>query len=522
MAEGRTKKTLRNTLFTFLYKGADIVLSFLLRTVFIHTLGISYLGLSGLFANILTVLSLMELGVGSAIIFSLYKPLAEENHSKVAALMRLYKKVYNIIGALICVIGFALTPFLKYIINLPSGIDNINFIYWASIANTSVTYFLAYRRSLLIADQRADINTMNLIVFRISRFVGLAVVLILTRSYIAYLIVDILNTIVSNIHITIIIKKKYANVENAPIELLTNQEKSNIIRYMSAGIFSKIGQTIVTSTDNIIISAFISTALVGMYSNYTMVISNLDILVYLVFSNITAAVGNYAVEKGNAESEKLFRIIGTANYMVSFCVSLCIYCLTSPFIVIWLGKSFLLPEYTVLIIALNFYLTSNQNCVSNFISSNGELSYRNRFRFLIEAIINLSSSIFFVKYTDLGITGVFLGTTLCFLCGRTWMDAKVLYRHWFHIPFRSYIKRFILRFLLFAMTAVLSKAIVSFWFNTFGVYIWSWILAGCFCCLLSVSVVILVYGGSDESQYIFSLLRKVFDKIKLRNTNVFL
>ena len=187
MEESRTKKSIRNTLFSISYKLFDTILAFLLRTVFIRCLSISYLGLNSLFANILTVLSLMELGVGGSIVFALYKPLAEGDQEKVASLMGLYKKVYNTIGVLVIIVGVSLTPFLQYIIKLPDNIDGIYIIYWLTIFNTSITYFLSYRRSLLLADQRSDINSKNLILFRVIRFILLSICLICTKNYILYL-----------------------------------------------------------------------------------------------------------------------------------------------------------------------------------------------------------------------------------------------------------------------------------------------------------------------------------------------
>ena len=201
----------------------------------------------------------MELGVGGAIVFSLYQPLAQKNYGKSAALMQLYKRVYTTIGFLVCGIGFCLTPFLKYIINLPMNVDHLYLIYWLSIANTAITYFLAYRRSLLIADQRSDLDIKNQLLFRITRFVILTGALLLFRNFILYLALDVINTLCSNIHITFLVKKNYSDIEKSPIDSLTSEEKRNIIKYMSSGVILKFGQTVVNSTDNIIISAFIST-----------------------------------------------------------------------------------------------------------------------------------------------------------------------------------------------------------------------------------------------------------------------
>lgn len=517
MGDGRTKKTLRNTFFSLLYKLSDVVLAFVLRTIFIYTLGISYLGLSGLFTNILTVLSLMELGVGSAIVFSLYKPLATGDYAKVASLMQLYKRTYNIIGVLVCLIGFLLTPFLEYIIKLPNDVSNLNIIYWLTIANTGVSYFLAYRRSLLMADQRSDINSKNLILFRIIRFVVLSIALIVTHNFIIYLALDVLTTLVSNIHITYVIKKFYTFLEGVKPEPLDKEEKRNIIKYMASAIFSKIGQTVVNSTDNIIISAFISTIFVGIYSNYNMVIAGFDTLIYLLFSNITASVGNYAVTEGKDESETLFKKINLANYILVFCVTVCIYSLLTPFVSLWVGQNYILDDLTVSVIVFNFYLTANQNCVSNFMGAVGELYYINRYRSMIEATVNLVVSILLVKFTNLGITGVFLGTTVCFLCGRIWMDARTLYKHWFKKPFMAYIKTYVFRLGLFIITSIVCKYIVNQIYAMIELNIFTWIMTGVVCLMISVFVLAGIYGKTEEFQYYIGIIKNMKSRLSQKN-----
>ncbi len=517
MEESRTKKTLRNTAFSLIYKLSDVVLAFVLRTIFIHTLGMSYLGLSGLFTNIMTVLSLMELGVGSAIVFSLYKPLAEGNDGKVAALMGLYKKTYNTIGIFVCVAGLALTPFLKYIINLPQAVEHIYLIYWLSVANTAVSYFLAYRRSLLMADQRNDINIKNQIVFRFTRFIILAIILVVTHNFILYLLLDVLNTLASNIHITYVIKKRYKNVDDAQVDPLTKQEKHNIVKYMTSGIFSKIGQTVVVSMDSIIISAFIGTIVVGVYSNYHIVTSGLDTMIYLLFSNITASVGNFAVKKGGSDSEALFKRINLANYSLAFVVTVCMYALISPFVQMWAGESYLLSEATVAIVVLNFYISINQYSVANFMGAVGELYYINRFRSLVEGIVKLIVSIALVKLIenpDLKIVGVFLGTTVCFLFGRVWMDAKTLYKYWFKVPFIQYVKTYIVRFVLCLAVCVGSRYMTSKFFDVAGLNIVTWLGAAIVCVAISAIVLFVIYGRTDDFKYYLNLCKKLIRKTK--------
>lgn len=324
--DGRTDKALKNTAYGIVFKLIDILLAFALRTIFIRTLSVSYLGINGLFTNILTVISLMEGGVGTAISFSLYRPLAENNVQKVASLMKLYRRVFLFLGTAIAIVGFGLTPFLKNIIRLDENIDHLYLIYWLTILSTSSSYFFSYRRSLVIADQRADINTKNQIVFRIIRFFVLSLTLIIAKDFILYLVADIIVLLASNIEITMQVKKRYSTIEAAEALPLPKEEKKTILKHMSAGLIKRIGQTVVTSTDSILISSFISTALVGIYSNYTMIFSNLDIAVYLLFHSLTASVGNFAVEKSNEEAERLFNKLNLANYIVVGVITVCILC----------------------------------------------------------------------------------------------------------------------------------------------------------------------------------------------------
>lgn len=512
MGESRTNKTIRNIVFSIIYKLSDVVLAFVIRTIFIRELGINYLGISGLFSSILSVLSLMELGVGSAIAFSLYQPLAVNDHSKIAALMKLYKHTYAVIGVLVCSVGFTLTPFLGRIINLPENIDNLVLIYWLSVANTATSYFLAYKRTLLTADQKAYVCTKVDIFFRYVRCIGLIAALVFTHSYLIYLTFDVVTTLLCNIVISEKVKKIYPYLATTDAPPLEKNEKKNIVRYMSSTLFTKLGQTVVTSTDSIIISAFINTTMVGYYSNYQMIYANLDMILYLMFSNITASVGNYAVTNSGEQSHALFKKINLANFMTACWISVCIFCLSSPFISLWVGGQYCLSEWTVAAITLNFFITANQNCVSNFMSAMGKLYYRNRFRSLVEAVVNLVSSIILVKYTDWGITGVFLGTTLCFIAGRMWMDARVLHKYWFHTSFAEYLKGYFLRFLLFVGLCVALKQMSGMIFGLWGISIFSWLLVAVLCSICCLLIFVSLWRKTDEFRYIEGLFVTIIKK----------
>ena len=293
--------------------------------------------------------------MGSAIAFSLYRPLADGNRPKTVALMDLYRKFYRNIGILICVIGFCLTPFLELIITLPEEVSNIYIIYWLNIGNTAFSYFFAYKRTLIIADQKLYINYQNNIMFKFTRFFILAGVLIFARDFILYLALDIFNTFVSNIVISLKVNKLYPYLKEFKDVSLQKEEKKNIWKYMKAGILNKIGQTVVTSTDNIVISSFISTITVGLYSNYLLLISGVETFVYTLFSNLTSSVGNLATGDENdiKKIKFIFNILQTINHMVSTIACVGLAALSNCFIELWLGKDFLLPIITIYICIIN-------------------------------------------------------------------------------------------------------------------------------------------------------------------------
>ena len=253
----------KNVYYSIIYQILNLILKFVLRTIFIRTLGKSYLGISGVFSNVLTVLSLSELGVGAAIIYDMYEPIASKNYKQVNDLMGLYKKLYAFIGLFILIIGSALTPFLKYIINDVPDVKYIKFIYFLNVLNTASTYFFAHYRSLITAYQKNYINTINNIIFNVVKVALEAIILIKFNNYIMYIIVEIIVQFLSNFQILYLCRKMFPYINGKSEKI----EKSCLKRIMSNSLNSfsiKLGGTIVNATDNIIISAIIGTAAVGV------------------------------------------------------------------------------------------------------------------------------------------------------------------------------------------------------------------------------------------------------------------
>ena len=296
----RTKRSIVNLITAFIGQIFGIIISFIVRMIFVNCLSSEYLGINGLFTNILTMLSLVELGVGSAMTYSLYKPIAEENIEKIKSLMHIYKIAYRIIGIIVLAIGIGFTPFYRCLINEIPNIPNLDLIYILFVVNTGVSYFYSYKRSLIICDQKKYITTLYKYGFYFLYNLAQIIVLLTTKNYILYLICQVISTIVENIAISKKADKMYPYLKEKNIEKLKKSEYKKIKKNVFAMMFHKIGGMIVNSTDNIILSKFVGITTVGIYSNYYMIINGLELIINQIFDAVIASVGNL----GASENEK--------------------------------------------------------------------------------------------------------------------------------------------------------------------------------------------------------------------------
>ena len=281
-----------NLIFSLINNLVLTIFGFLTRTVFVHSLGSNYLGLNGLFTNILSLLSLAELGIGSAITFSLYKPIAENDNEKIKSLMGLYKDSYRIVGGIILAVGLALTPFLKYIVNLDSGIEiNYYVIYLMFLTNSVISYwFFAYRSVIIYANQEGYITTKIETIFNFVRYVLQFIALLAFENYYLYLLLPIISGIVKNIIVSNVAGKRYPVINEKNIEPLGKEERNKIFQNVFALSLFRISGVVYGATDNIIISRWLGTSIVGIVSNFTMIIQIVTSYINMLFQSMYASV----------------------------------------------------------------------------------------------------------------------------------------------------------------------------------------------------------------------------------------
>lgn len=435
----RTKNSVYNVIGAFAGQAIGILAQFIGRIVFLKYLDATYLGISGLFGNILSVLSLVELGAGTALTYSLYKPLSENNRELIKGLMALYRKIYNIIGIAILGIGLLLVPIYPVFMSEVPDIPFLTFYYVVFVVNTAITYFHSYKRALIICDQKKYLN--SIVHYGIYGLICIvqSVILMLTKSYLLYLLCVTGLTFVENVIITKLADNLYPYLKEKNIQPLPQTELKMIKRNVSSMLFHKIGGIVVSSTDNILISKFLGLVQVGIYSNYLLITDALSKVTVQIFQAITASIGNLLVE---SDEEHIYEVFEKTFFLNAWLYGLCATCLLvlfQPFIEIYAGETYLLDMDTVILICINFYFIGIRKTVLAFRDASATYYY-DRYKALVEAVFNLIFSVILVQF--MGMSGIFLGTTLSMLATSIWVEPLVLYKHTLHRNIRLYFKMF--------------------------------------------------------------------------------
>ena len=450
---GRVGKSARNFAYGMLMQVTTLVLNFVVRTVFIKYLNIEYLGINGLFSNILTVLSLAELGFGTSMVYSMYKPLAQNDETKLQALMNLYKKVYSIIGLIVAMLGLSVIPLFDFIIKeAPDIKENLTLIYLLFLGNSVSSYYFAYKRSILNADQKSYICSQYRFGFIILKALLQILVLVLWGNFIAYLLIQIAATIGENIAISYYVNRHYPYLREKNSQKLDNSELTRIRKDVYALILSKISHVAINGTANIIITAVAGVIWVGLYSNYCMITGAVIMILSQIADAVRGSVGNFVATESQESHRVLFRRLDFMNFWLYGFATIALITLFNPFIEIWLGAQYTLNKACVIVIALNFMLEGFLNSLWIFRTTMG-LFTQGKYRPVIAASINIILSI--ILGHKLGILGVLLGTTFSRLLVNTWYDPYIIFKHGLGLKPWKYYCEYISRVIIMAICCIL-------------------------------------------------------------------
>lgn len=409
----RTKNAMSGTFFGIILRLYRIIGPFVIRTVFLYTLGVEYLGLDSLFTSIIQTLNLAELGVGSALVFSMYKPIAENDETKICALLKLYVYYYRMIGAVVLVAGLALTPFLPKIIygNIPNDI-NLYVIYYLNLSVAVMSYWMfAYRNSLFNAFQRTDVISLVGLLTNTVRYALQIVLLIVLKNYYWYMVISLFEQLLNNLVMGWASKKYYPNYK--PEGKVDAESKKQITRTIKDLFYSKIGQVINNSFDTVIISSFLGLSVLAVYQNYYYIVSSLIGIFAIIYKACLAGIGNSLITDSQEKNYYDFkRITYIIFFLLNICVA-CLLCLYQPFMKIWVKKNDLMLDDSYVLLLTFYFLIYEVTMLLELYKDGAGNWHKDRFRPLIAALVNLGVNLLLVNIV--GLYGVIISTIVSHL-----------------------------------------------------------------------------------------------------------
>lgn len=493
-SESRTVNASKNAVSAISNKVIILLLTFISRKFFIQYIGIEYLGINGLFANVLTLLSMADLGLGTAMNVCLYRPIADKDTSKIAALLNYFKMLYRYIAVGVSLVGIALIPFLKYLVNMDSEIPYLYVYYIVFVLKNAASYLFVYKSSLLRADQKTYIINKVEVVINIVKVVAQFFSVIIWKSYFIYIALDVLAIVFQNVIVSRKADLQYNFINKK--EELSKSEKRNIFTDISSVFVYKVSWSLLNGTDNILMSVIVGTLYVGLYSNYYTITSNLETFIALLFTSLTASVGNLVATSNEENRYKIFKTMQMTSFWICGFVCTCLLFLMQDFIQIWLGKEFLLDNLTLIAIVLNVFFSICMRPVWTFREGTG-MYKQIRYIMFVTAVLNLVLSIILGKW--LGVSGIIFATSISKLLTYFWYEPNILFKNFFKVKpynyYLDYLKNSVLMVICIGLCFILFRCFTN-------VSIITWIIKAIICGLVVNILYYVRYHNSSEYENI--------------------
>lgn len=507
MKKSRFYYSTYNTITSVIGNIVAILIGFIAQTIFIKLMGKEFLGINSLFSNVITFLCIADLGLGTSIIYKLYKPIAEDDKEQIKCLLDFYQKCYRIISIVVLVIGLILIFFIENIVGEVNVDVNLKLVYILFVFNTVVSYMLAYKRSLIYAYQKNYIINIVHMFYLIALNVFQLLILLFTKNYYLYLIIKIICTFLENLVLTLIANKQYKEIIEIKAKKISKEDKDDIYQKMKAMFCHKLGSFFVNGTDNIIISKYLGVITVGLYSNYFMIISGVQGIFTQIITSTTASIGNMLVTESNEVCVNVFKKIRFLNFWIATFSGTCLLVIMDSFIKIWLGSDYLLSKWVLIILVFNYFQKTMRNTYGAFKDAAG-IFYEDRMVPIIESILNIVFSIIFVK--KFGLVGVFLGTLVSGLILWGYGYPKFVYKKVLKRTYLDYFKEtigYILFFIIIAMftyyisiKVVISNKILDF-------------IVNCLIAFIIPNLILLIsFKNSDHFLYYKNMISNILRK----------
>ena len=503
----RTKRSFINMVVGLGGQGIALILSFVSRMIFVQYLSAAHLGVNGLFTNLLGILSLADLGVGTAMVYSMYKPVAQDDRDMIIRLMNLYKLLYRYVAVIITVLGLAIYPFLDYFVKGASGVEHLHFIYLMYLANTVSSYLLSYKYSIILVNQKAYIRTIYEHISHIVQLILQILVLVYTKNFILYLAVQLIGAFTVNVLIARKADKEYPYLKEHK-ELPPKEIRKDITKNVMAMSMHKFGGVMVQGTDNLIMSAFVGLGSVGIYSNYKLILTNANYMLAKIYEAFTASIGNLGATENSEKVYTVYQALDFLMFLLYGYVSAGMFVMLNPFIEVVFGEKYVFSMAVVFLMVMDFYITGMRQINLRFRETMG-LFWYDRFKPIFEVSINWIVSIVLVQKYE--IVGILLGTIVSSLSTCFWIEPYVLMKHGIKTEWK---KKLAFYFLQYGQRAVSTAAgTAASWFvcsrlphTNFG---WL-VIQGIICTLIYNGIILLLYGRSKEFCYLKARILEFF------------
>lgn len=493
---GRTQKSIKNATISIIYSVFAIVFNLITQAIFVRTLGSEYNGIKGLFTSIISMISLAELGFGSAIVYNLYKPVNEKDYITIQKLIKFYKKIYNSIAFIILVIGIFIMLFLNKLVGEVTIAENIYIIFFLFLIETVASYLLIYKNGILYANQEnyiiKIINIFYIIIVNILK----TLILITTKQFVLYLLVSILCKIAENLLIHLVVNRRYPylqNIEN--VEDIDSKMKQNIFLNVKGLFFHKTSNFVVNSSDNIIIAMTPNLGIhyVGLYANYYMIVKYVHNIFRSIFSGITSSIGNLLLDKDNSRKKHIYKSSLLLNSWIYGFSGILIYFLINPFISLWIGDKYLLSYEFTLVLVIYFYISGLILTSSSFKDAAG-IFYEDRYVPVIVSTVNIFLSIILVKY--LGLTGILIGTIGSLMINLLYSYPVFVFKRTLGGSYFEYIKLHLKHIFITVFIFIVNYLIIK---NiTYTSSIIELISNACICFIISNILYLIIYSRMKE------------------------
>ncbi|WP_349666705.1 hypothetical protein [Lacrimispora sp.] len=505
----RTQRSITNVFVTLLTNAIILVTAFIVQKLLILKLGSDYNGINGLFTSVISMMSLTDLGIGSAIVYHLYSPAARADYDVICSLLKFYRNSYIIISVVVSVIGCVLMVFIPELVGNIVINDNLYIIFFFFLIDCLVSYFLSYRKSLLYAYQLNYVLDGIHFIYYILQNVAQIFVLVYFQNFILFLLLKTLCKIIENITISEYIKRHYPFTRNKRVLPLANDIRDDILKKIKALLFHRLGRLFITGSDSLVITGVLGILQMSLYTNYHLIIGGITALLNKVFETLTSSVGNFLLDSNKSQSFEIYRKIDFLNFWFFGCISVVLYSVMQPFIVLWLGEKYLLQNTTLFFLVINFYQEGMRASILTFKDAAG-IYHEDRFIPLIESALNAIISILLAL--TVGITGVFIGTIISSGVVYFYSYPKYICKPLFNIRWSEYV---------WQTLGHLAMVVFCIWSAQLGiskVHVDNLILKIILYVLMSVGIfhiyLIALWGRSKEMKFFWNISIKLIQRLK--------